>query len=59
MKTKTTTEPAPAAASPKLLDDAELISVAGGGRAFRITNIRANANGITGGGPIPANAVAA
>ena len=25
----------------------------------RITNVRANANGITGGGPIPANAVAA
>jgi len=28
-------------------------------RTFRITNVRVNANGITGGGPIPANAVAA
>ena len=28
-------------------------------RTYRITNIRINANGITGGGPIPANAVAA
>ena len=28
-------------------------------RTYRITNIRVNANGITGGGPIPANAVAA
>ncbi len=28
-------------------------------RTFRITNVRLNANGITGGGPIPANAVAA
>jgi len=30
-----------------------------GTRVFRITNIRVNANGITGGGPIPANVVAA
>ena len=28
-------------------------------RTYRITNVRVNANGITGGGPIPANAVAA
>jgi len=32
---------------------------AGGTRVYRITNIRVNANGITGGGPIPANVVAA
>jgi len=31
----------------------------GATRTFRITNIRINANGITGGGPIPANAIAA
>jgi hypothetical protein len=31
----------------------------GATRTYRITNIRVNANGITGGGPIPANAVAA
>jgi len=30
-----------------------------GTRVYRITNIRVNANGITGGGPIPANVVAA
>ena len=36
------------------LTEPETESIAGG----RITNIRANANGITGGGPIPANTVA-
>jgi len=36
------------------LSDEELSTASGG----RITNIRVNANGITGGGPIPANAVA-
>jgi bacteriocin-like protein len=35
------------------LSDKELAKVSGG----RITNIRVNANGVTGGGPIPANAV--
>jgi hypothetical protein len=37
------------------LSDLENVS---GGKYYRITNIRVNANGITGGGPIPANAVA-
>jgi hypothetical protein len=36
------------------LTDEELDAASGG----RITNIRVNANGITAGGPIPANAVA-
>ncbi len=35
------------------LSDDQLTDVAGG----RITNVRVNANGITGGGPIPANAL--
>jgi hypothetical protein len=39
------------------LSEKALGDISGG--IFRITNIRVNANGITGGGPIPANAVAA
>ena len=31
----------------------EELEKASGGRTYRITNIRVNANGITGGGPIP------